>query len=186
MSVVHRSEQILEAAARLFQERGFHGVGTAEIGREAGISGPAIYRHFQSKDEILAALVERAVAALLLRMPAPADDPWERLDAMVEAMVEWARAEREGVLVYSREGRFLVDPWRASLRRFVAGHLRRWEETVAACRPDLAPRDVTSTAWAINEMLLAIAGWSRAARDNPDLPALMRDLVRRGLHEPPR
>lgn len=178
---MHRSELILDAAARLFRERGFHGVGTAEIGREAGISGPAIYRHFSSKDEILAALVERAVAGLLLRMRVPPDDPWERLDAMVEAMVGWAGAEREGVLIYVREGRFLVDPWRSSLRRFVAGHLRTWEEAVAACRPDLAPADVTSSAWAINEMLLSIAGWSHAARERPGLVALMQGLVRDGL-----
>ena len=46
-------------------ERGFHAVGIADIGAAAGVSGSAIYRHFRSKQEILAALLDPVVDGLL-------------------------------------------------------------------------------------------------------------------------
>ncbi|MFC9425445.1 TetR/AcrR family transcriptional regulator [Streptomyces sp. NPDC056987] len=52
-----RREQILKQAARLFAERGFHGVGVDEIGAAVGISGPGLYRHFAGKDAMLAELL---------------------------------------------------------------------------------------------------------------------------------
>ena len=48
-----RREQILREAARLFADRGFHGVGVDEIGAAVGISGPGLYRHFAGKDAML-------------------------------------------------------------------------------------------------------------------------------------
>ncbi|MGH3950933.1 MAG: helix-turn-helix domain-containing protein, partial [Pseudonocardiaceae bacterium] len=48
-----RREQILAAAAELFAQHGFHGVGIDDIGAAVGISGPALYRHFRSKDAML-------------------------------------------------------------------------------------------------------------------------------------
>jgi AcrR family transcriptional regulator len=51
-----RAKKILEAAVELFYERGFAAVGVDDIGERAGVAGPAIYRHFRGKDEILATL----------------------------------------------------------------------------------------------------------------------------------
>jgi AcrR family transcriptional regulator len=59
-----RREMILEAAAQLFFERGFAGTGIDEIGAAVGVTGPAFYRHFESKQDLLVALVERAVSRL--------------------------------------------------------------------------------------------------------------------------
>src|ERR687890_327567 len=52
-----RREQILATAAELFAARGFHGVSVADIGAACGISGPALYKHFPSKDAILAEML---------------------------------------------------------------------------------------------------------------------------------
>src|SRR3954469_5869752 len=52
-----RREQILATAAQLFAARGFHGVSMADIGAACGISGPALYRHFASKDAMLAEML---------------------------------------------------------------------------------------------------------------------------------
>ena len=49
-----RRAQISAIAAELFSERGYHGVGLGEIASAAGITGPAIYRHFRNKQDILA------------------------------------------------------------------------------------------------------------------------------------
>jgi AcrR family transcriptional regulator len=52
-----RRAQLLAVTARLFAERGFHGVSIEDIGAAAGISGPGVYRHFPSKDALLAELL---------------------------------------------------------------------------------------------------------------------------------
>ncbi|MGZ4558245.1 MAG: TetR/AcrR family transcriptional regulator, partial [Mycobacteriaceae bacterium] len=48
-----RREQLLDVAAGLMAERGFHGVSINDLGAAAGVSGPAVYRHFSSKQAIL-------------------------------------------------------------------------------------------------------------------------------------
>jgi AcrR family transcriptional regulator len=47
--------RLLRSALSLFWERGYHGAGTNEIGAAAGLSGPSIYRHFATKDDMLVA-----------------------------------------------------------------------------------------------------------------------------------
>jgi len=52
-------QQILDASLRLFSERGFARTTVRDIAREAGITDAAIYYHFESKRELLDALVEK-------------------------------------------------------------------------------------------------------------------------------
>src|SRR3972149_6282296 len=51
-------QQILDASLRLFSERGFARTTVRDIARQAGITDAAIYYHFESKRELLEALVE--------------------------------------------------------------------------------------------------------------------------------
>ena len=60
-----RSDQILQAAARLFAERGYGATGIDDIGAEVGVSGPAIYWHFPGKQALPAAMLAN-VSYLLL------------------------------------------------------------------------------------------------------------------------
>jgi TetR/AcrR family transcriptional repressor of nem operon len=60
-----RHERILAAASRLVRERGFDGVGIAEVMKEAGLTHGAFYAHFDSKDELAAAALDRALAEML-------------------------------------------------------------------------------------------------------------------------
>lgn len=52
-----RKAQLLDTAAKVFATRGYTGTTTAELAREAGVSEPIIYRHFDSKKELFIALV---------------------------------------------------------------------------------------------------------------------------------
>src|SRR3954452_25328101 len=61
----NRREQIMAAAAELFARHGFHGVGINDIGAAVGISGPALYRHFRSKDAVLGEMLT-SISELLL------------------------------------------------------------------------------------------------------------------------
>jgi AcrR family transcriptional regulator len=58
-------ERLVAAAARVVAEQGFEGARVGEIAREAGLTTGAIYAHFRSKDELLAAATEGRGAAEL-------------------------------------------------------------------------------------------------------------------------
>ena len=58
-------ERLVSAAARVVAEQGYDGARVGEIAREAGLTTGAIYAHFRSKDELLAAATEGRGAAEL-------------------------------------------------------------------------------------------------------------------------
>lgn len=60
-----RRRQILDTAADLFAARGFHGVSVGDIGAAVGISGPALYKHFAGKEDILGQCLLHASERLL-------------------------------------------------------------------------------------------------------------------------
>jgi AcrR family transcriptional regulator len=49
----HRTEQVARAAAHLFQDFGYQNVSIDRIGAAVGLTGPAVYRHFKGKHDIL-------------------------------------------------------------------------------------------------------------------------------------
>jgi AcrR family transcriptional regulator len=69
-----RRDEILDAALRLFSERGVIGVSTRDIAGRVGISQPALYAHFRSRDDLLAELCEQAFNELAQRMSALPED----------------------------------------------------------------------------------------------------------------
>src|SRR6476659_8293693 len=83
-----RREQILQAAAQLFAERGSRAVGVDDVGAAVGVTGPAIYRHFASKDAMLAEMLlrssERLRAGGTERVAAAGDDPAAQLRALID------------------------------------------------------------------------------------------------------
>jgi TetR/AcrR family transcriptional repressor of nem operon len=56
-------ERILEAAAQLFRERGFDGIGVADLMKEAGLTHGGFYGHFSSKEELIAEASARALTS---------------------------------------------------------------------------------------------------------------------------
>jgi len=136
-----RRERILAAAAELATRRGFHAVGLAEIGAEAGIVGSGVYRHFASKDAILVALLDRGMtrlqegaAEILLAAP----DDRTALSALIRDHIRVAIEEREVLAVYHREVHTLPEDVRRRLRRAQRHYLEDWVHVLAPQRRDLA------------------------------------------------
>ena len=178
---MRRDQAILEAAADLFLERGFHDVRLDDIGERVGITGPAIYRHFANKEEILVTLFDQAMDHLLLLVAvesADRDDPEAVLDALIRAQVEFALADRRLVSVYAREGRSLSDPWRRQVRRRHREHVDRWRSALAACHPDRREDEIHSAAHACIGMTLSVAQWPREARETAGLRELLVGMLR--------
>ena len=62
MAENHR--RILEAAGRLFRERGFDSVTVAEVMKAAGLTHGGFYGHFRSKDDLIAETLAHALASV--------------------------------------------------------------------------------------------------------------------------
>ena len=58
------AERILDAAEALFAERGFGGTSLRAIARDAGIQEPGVYNHFASKQQLYAAVLDRALSPM--------------------------------------------------------------------------------------------------------------------------
>jgi TetR/AcrR family transcriptional regulator, transcriptional repressor for nem operon len=78
-------ERIVEVAAARIREAGTEAPGVAEIMRDAGMTHGGFYKHFESRDELVAAALEQATAegdAYVNELTAGAEDP-------LTAFVEW-------------------------------------------------------------------------------------------------
>ena len=175
-TAVPRREQLLEAAAALFAERGFHAVGIDDIGAAAGISGPGVYRHFPSKQALLEALCDRAMTRMLRGargISASQDDPRSSLEALVDLHVLFAVDERSLLGVWVREMSALPDDARRSLKRQMRAYEEPWQQVLAQLRDDLDRAEIAVVTGATIAMLNATAfATSDLPRDR--LAALLR------------
>ncbi|GLP65637.1 TetR family transcriptional regulator [Streptomyces sp. TUS-ST3] len=138
-----RREQILKEAARLFAERGFHGVGVDEIGAAVGISGPGLYRHFPGKDAMLAELLVGISGRLLTggkRRAAESNggDPEALLDSLIEGHIDFALDDRPLITLHDRELDRLRDSDRKLVRQLQRQYVELWVEVLREVYPALA------------------------------------------------
>ncbi len=137
---VSRREQILDTAAALFAERGFHGVSVHDIGAACGISGPAIYKHFSGKDAILTesliSISERHVAEAHQRR-ATHTDPAQALDALIAWHIDFALEHPALIVIQEREWANLDAAGRDAVRRLQLAYVDTWVEVVRGLRDDL-------------------------------------------------
>ncbi|WP_354700615.1 hypothetical protein DSM112329_00896 [Paraconexibacter sp. AEG42_29] len=164
-----RRDRVLEAAATLFHERGFHGVGIDEIGRSAGTNGPAIYRDFKGKDELLAILFEGALDIVTIPTSASFDDPQAELAFIVRHHATFAVENLALVSIYAHEHRSLVDPWKTTFEKRLQKHGSRWRRTIAACYPDASRQDAAIAAHAAIGMLHSVVFWPPSVLKAPDV-----------------
>jgi AcrR family transcriptional regulator len=99
MTAEERREQLLDATKKVAAEQGFHGTSIEAVAREAGISRPIVYGHFQDLGGLLEALIERESARALAQLAdvlprdLAAGDPAEGLLAALRGYLEAVRAD---------------------------------------------------------------------------------------------
>ena len=94
-------EGIVEAAARLYREKGLDGVGVAEITRDAGLTHGGLYRHFESKDALAREACLRAFEWTItpldgLETPEAEGAPATRLRALVHGYLSENHRDHPG------------------------------------------------------------------------------------------
>jgi len=96
MMAEHR-EQIIAVAARRFRERGFDGISVADLMKEVGLTHGGFYRHFSSKDELIAIASLRAISDTIAKWRAVTEDAQgDRLEAMVNYYLSMLHHDRPG------------------------------------------------------------------------------------------
>ncbi|MUL65905.1 hypothetical protein BOO86_15625 [Mycobacterium sp. CBMA 234] len=130
-----RAETILRTALALFHERGFAGVGVDLIGERAGVSGPAIYRYFSGKDEILMTLLDEAIDGVLMSVGGSYPDPHEELEHLIRGHARRAIEDRELMSVWTKERNSIPKKYRARLNSRIARYIDRWVNCLSECYP---------------------------------------------------
>ena len=135
-----RRDEILRAAARLFAERGSRAVGVDDVGAAVGVTGPAIYRHFASKDAMLAEMLVRISEHLLAggseRTAAVGDDdPAAQLRALIAFHVDFALDNPALITVQDRDLGSLPDADAAQVRRLQRRYVEEWVTVLARLHP---------------------------------------------------
>jgi AcrR family transcriptional regulator len=169
-----RREQILAQAAELFAARGFHGVSVHDVGAACGISGPALYRHFASKDAMLAEMLVSISERLLAegrRRVSEAHDDREALEALVGWHIDFALEHKALIVVQDRDWASLPDEARERVRTLQRSYVGLWVEALRRLRPEVDNRAGQAAAHAVFGLLNSTPHSARLREER------MRDLL---------
>jgi AcrR family transcriptional regulator len=184
----YRRDEILAAAVKLFHERGYHGTGMDDIGAEAGISGPAIYRHFKGKEEILEILLLDAARSALdeaREVVAAAASPRKALEALVELYIGVIAANPALAFVGMYERRTLSSETRATMDRYERLHLEEWLHALVQLRPELSDAEARTMIRAVHGLGVAAIVY-RSGMERRALVDLVTGMTMKALTVKPR
>jgi AcrR family transcriptional regulator len=96
--------RIVRAAAEIYREHGYERAGMNAIARRLGMTAPALYWYFRSKEEILVAFLEHTIADLIqfVRTFIRSADPKQRLWEFMYAYALWQLQQQELSAAYER------------------------------------------------------------------------------------
>ncbi|MDI3329373.1 MAG: TetR/AcrR family transcriptional regulator [Micrococcus sp.] len=136
----NRRAALIRSAAHLFAERGFTAVSTGEIGEAVGMSGPALYKHFPSKDALLAEILLDVSERLLAggrEILAPQDPPADTLERLIRFHLDFATSDPDVIRLQDRELPALAPEDNRRVRRLQREYVQSWDVPLAGLRPDL-------------------------------------------------
>ena len=136
-----RRAALLEAAAVMFAERGFNGVSIEDLGAAAGVSCPAVYRHFASKQAVLGALLVGVSQNLLdggNAVEQAAASPADALHGLIAFHVDFALAEADTIRVQDRDLDALAPEERREVRALQRRYIELWMRVLGDLHPSLA------------------------------------------------
>lgn len=170
-----RRDLILEVAAQLFAENGFDRVSINEIGLAAGITGPAIYRYFASKEALLVSVYEKLYERFSEGIETILGEElgsWEALEKLIDLQVTLAVEEPEKIRIVNSEGGNLPVQEAAKFRAENRRQLSVWTDVLGRARRDLPRLQCEITVHALLAMINSISNrraesWEpKAARDH--------------------
>ncbi|MGI5186831.1 TetR family transcriptional regulator [Promicromonospora sp. CA-289599] len=196
-----RRQQILSTAADLFAARGFHGVSMGDIGAAVGVSGPALYKHFAGKEDILGQCLLHASDQLLAgarellsdggarsavgqpavagAQPVEAAGAEAALEALIARHADFALDNPALIVVQEREWAALGAESQAQVRKRQLAYVDVWCDALGPLRPDLSAPQARAAVQAAFGLLNSTPHSARIGR--PAMHALLTSMARSAL-----
>ena len=171
-------ERIVEVAGRLFRERGFEGIGVADLMKEAGLTHGGFYGHFASKDDLIAEASARALTRSLANWSTvAARAPGDPLSAIAGVYLTGPHRDNPGAGCLlaalgpdvSRQG--------PAVRNAVTGYVRSAFDLLAKLVPGKSKAARRQKAISTYAMLVGAMVLARAVDDR----ALSQEILNAGL-----
>lgn len=190
--LLRRADEIIDAAARVFAERGYHGTSTQAIADVLGMRQASLYYYFPSKEAALEVVCARGVeghAEAADAIVAGNDPPPAKLSKLIAAHLAPNEVKRDYVKVFINERRYLPAASRRRIGRVSRRIERSFERVVRAgiadgsMRSDIDPRLATLS---VLGMCNAVINWrsSDQATDVREIASAFAKLVADGLAAP--
>jgi len=134
-----RRLQLVDAATRLFAERGFRAVSMEDLAAEAGVSGPAVYRHFASKEALLADLLIDVSQQLLEQGTRRSKNgsSFESLKLLIAFHTDFALRDRDLIRIQDHDFANLAPEDARTVSRLQRAYLEVWVEVLGRIDPTL-------------------------------------------------
>jgi TetR/AcrR family transcriptional regulator, cholesterol catabolism regulator len=124
---------VVQAAGRLFAERGYHGTSMRDLGRELGLQGSSLYSHIRSKEDLLVDVVQRAAdlfEAAAEEAMALEGDHRDRLRALIAGHVDVLLDHVDEARTFLNEARSLDEPHRSRILCARDGYERSFRQVL--------------------------------------------------------
>jgi AcrR family transcriptional regulator len=168
-----RRSQLIAAAERLVAERGYLAVRLEDIGAAAGVSGPAIYRHFPNKEALLVELLVGISTRLLAGatdVVAAAPTPRAALDGLIDFHLDFAFGEPDLIRIQDRDLAHLPAAAKRQVRKAQRQYVEIWVDVLRRLDGGLGEADARLMAHATFGLLnstphsLKPGAWSEPSR----------------------
>lgn len=176
-----RRQQLLSAAERLFAERGFLAVRLEDIGAAAGVSGPAIYRHFPNKESLLVELLVGISARLLdgaRTVTGHGGDAAATLDGLIDFHLDFALGEPDLIRIQDRDLAHLPVSAERQVRKAQRQYVEIWVGVLRELNSDLAEADARLMAHAVFGLLNSTPHSMKSADAKPARAERSRAVMR--------
>lgn len=166
-------ERLLNVAAEIFAEKGYHNTSIRDIARRAGVSLSGLYYYFNSKEELLFRIQDRCFRTVLNdleRRLARLDDPEQRLRALVHNHVEFFVRHMPAMKVLSHEYDSLSGEYRERIRELRRHYVDLCTEILRDLRRDTGAGDAVVlrvATFSLFGMMNWVYTWYRPDRDVP-------------------
>jgi AcrR family transcriptional regulator len=153
---VRRRQQIMDVAADLFAERGFHRVTVDDLGAALGVSGPALYHHFPSKEALLGDMLVSISEQLLEGGRSRIDragTPDDALVALLRGHIHFALDRTSLITVHVRDLVHAPEASRQKVRQLQGRYVELWVDTLVDVHPALDRRDGRAAVHAVFGLL---------------------------------
>jgi AcrR family transcriptional regulator len=190
-----RRRQLLDAAARLMDRRGFHSVSMQALADEAGVSVGLIYKYFSNKEDLLLAVIVNVLDAFAAQVPpaieAAGDDPVERIVAGFRAYCTVIAEHRHAAVLTYRESNTLGESGRAEIKKLELNTAQPLREAIRDAMVAGALVDADADLVAYDMLLMAHAWalkhwWFEQTLDFEGYLHKQAALILRGLVQPRR